>query len=335
MSRPRSFLVIRWGRLGDLVLAAAATRELRSAFPEAAIHFAVKEELAGMAELLPGVDRVLPFGGGGAGALLRYARSLPERRYDRVVDLQGNTRSRWLALLTGPGRTVRYPRLTMRRRALVRWKRGKGEHSRPVWDRYLDAVERLGTAVRRDPPRLLPVEEKGTPGAVLFAPGAGRATKRWPAERFAETARRIGRESGRPILLLGSEGEKPLLERVAAGAGGGARVLAGIPFRSTVAHLRDGALLITNDSGPMHVAGAVGTPVIALFGPTVPELGFGPAGEKDVVLSLDLECRPCSLHGGDRCPLPDRSHTCMTGLDADRVVEAANRILADAPPADG
>jgi heptosyltransferase-2 len=316
--------------MGDVLLAASATRELRRAFPGARIDFAVKESYREAAELLPGVDRVIPLGGGIAG-LFHYRRPRNER-YGLVVDLHGGVRSRALSLLLFPARVARYPRLALSRRMLVRWKKGKGSAFPPVWRRYLVAIERIGIAVREEPPRLRMIDAGGAKegeGAVAFAPGAGRPTKMWPASSFAEAMRTIASRAGRPILLLGSEAERGMLEAIARESGTDARVLAGASLAGIAASLRRAALLVTNDSGLLHLANGVGTPVVAIFGPTTPELGFGPAGEKDTVVSVDLPCRPCSLHGTEVCPLPDRSHVCMTRVLPEEVARAVLRILRD------
>lgn len=329
MTTPGRILVIRWGRLGDLVLAAAATRELAFAFPGASIELAVKGEYRGVGELLPGIDTVHPFDGGGLAALIAYRRARLASRYDLVIDLHGNMRSRFLAfLLRGAKRTI-YPRLSFERRALVKWKQRKGGKWKPVWERYLDGVENAGVKVNRAPPRIDLPDGGEERGAIAIAPGAGRANKRVPRDRFAETARVLSKETGRPIFLVGSAGERPLLDAIDGLAGVNLRVHAGLPIPETALLLARASILITNDSGLMHLANAVKTPVVALFGPTVPELGFGPTGVRDQVLSIDLPCRPCSLHGEERCPVPERRHECLTGITLEQIVGAARSILDD------
>jgi heptosyltransferase-2 len=321
--------------MGDVLLAASATRELRRLLPEAKIDFAVRKPYADAARLLPGIDRVLVLEGRGLLDLLRFRARSIHGRVDLFIDLQGNARSRLLGMLLLPGRTARSPRLSFTRRALVRWKRGKGEPYTPVWRRYLAALERAGLPVREEPPRLDGIRPARKTGAVLFAPGAGRATKRWPARSFGEAARAIAEATGRPILLVGSEDERPLLEEVRAAAGPRAEIAAGLPLDEVAARLSGASLLVTNDSGLLHLAGGLGVPVVAVFGPTTPELGFGPAGERSAVVSVDLPCRPCSLHGTEVCPLPDRSHICMVRVGPEEVVRAALRILRDAAEGTG
>jgi len=330
----RTILVVRFGRLGDVLLAAAATRELKAAYPDARLDAVVHTRFAEAAALLPGVDRVIPFRGGGLFALRHFRRTDLAPTYDLVIDLQASPRSRLLCALVG-GQVLRVRRSALRRRLLIRGKIGRRGAWPPVWRRYLETVERAGVSVRAEPPRLkLPGGgEAALTGAVAFAPGAGRPTKQWPVERFGDTARQIAEKIDRPILMVGSEKERDLLETAARRAGGSATVRAGGPLAETASILAASALLVTNDSGLLHLAAGVGTPVVALFGPTSKELGFPPPGEKDIIVERDLPCRPCSPHGTARCPVPRREHECLRGIGTERVVAAALRILRDSPVA--
>ncbi|MBR5733991.1 MAG: hypothetical protein IKX79_00425 [Desulfovibrionaceae bacterium] len=99
-------------------------------------------------------------------------------------------------------------------------------------------------------------------------------------------------------------------------------------MRETAALISLAAALVTGDSGPMHLASAVGTPVAALFGPTARAWGFMPQGTRDIVLQKALPCRPCSLHGAKTCP---RGQECMTGITPDEVMDALHEIIGNAP----
>jgi len=156
------------------------------------------------------------------------------------------------------------------------------------------------------------------------APGASHGPKRWPPERFARVADHLAKSRDLKVLLLGSEADRPVTGEVAramerpAVDWTGATDLAMLP-----AAVRRCALLVSNDSGPMHVATAVGTPVIGIFGATHPGLGFAPVGPADAAITLDLPCSPCSLHGNRSCRF--RTHACMEELDPRRVIEEAER----------
>jgi heptosyltransferase-2 len=153
---------------------------------------------------------------------------------------------------------------------------------------------------------------------VALAPGSARPTKRWP--HFGELARRLA--PGLAVVVIGGGHE----DRGSAGGVPGIADLTGLPIRVSAAVLARAAAAVVNDSAPLHLAQAVGTPVVALFGPTHPRLGFGPRGPRDAVLGLDLACRPCSRHGGRRCPLGH--HRCLRELTAATVWTAVHRVLA-------
>jgi heptosyltransferase-2 len=171
---------------------------------------------------------------------------------------------------------------------------------------------------------------------VALAPGSARPTKRWPF--YGELAAALAPEIG--VVVIGTRQDAKAAQGRAGGstdgfgsgntpAGPPARRpadLCGLPIRVSAAILARAAVAVVNDSAPLHLAQAVGTPVVALFGPTHPELGFGPRGPHDLVLGIDLACRPCSTHGGTRCPL--HHHHCLRELAVTTVRDAVHRTLA-------
>lgn len=164
---------------------------------------------------------------------------------------------------------------------------------------------------------------QGVPhGFVAMAPGSVWATKRW--EKYPALAAGLDV----PIVVLGGPDERELGEAVIADSGDrGVNAAGALPLRISAAILSRAAVLVTNDSAPLHMAQATETPTIALFGPTVTAFGFGPRGPRDIVLQVDgLACRPCSAHGPQRCPLVH--HRCMKDLELDRVMAAVRDALS-------
>jgi heptosyltransferase-2 len=159
------------------------------------------------------------------------------------------------------------------------------------------------------------------------APGASQATKLWPAERFAEVADALAGQ-GASIVLAGGSADSEALARFRAACR--ARVdgdLTHLPVEGLAAGLASVDLLVACDSGPVHLASAVGTPVLAVFGPTSKERWGPPPPGKAV--GLEIECAPCSNHGGARCP--ERHHRCMLDLGASAVAHEARAMLARGP----
>lgn len=333
-------LLIRFSSIGDVILTTPLVRALRAAYPDAVIHFATRPATTPLLEANPRLDRVLTLPGGDTRALLAFARTLRAERYDRVLDLHGTLRARALRVLVPGPRWKGYPKSTLRRRALV-WFRPASARDPdravvPVPERYFGAAAPLGVRPDGGPPEvfLTPAAEAeadealrragvpdGEPYAAL-APGAQHATKRWPEERWLELARRFAARGVRPILVGGPE-DAAASARIAAAVPGAASVAGELGLLGSAAVLARARLLVSGDTGVMHLATAVGTPVVALFGPTVRAFGFFPYTDRAAVLERDLPCRPCSTHGGEACPLGH--HRCLREITAAEVERVAER----------
>ena len=155
---------------------------------------------------------------------------------------------------------------------------------------------------------------------IALAPGSIWGTKRWPY--YGELAQRLDQ----PVIVLGGKEDRALGEEIVAASSGRAKNAAGeLSLRGSAALIAKARLLITNDSAPLHMATAVGTPIVAIFGPTLPSFGFGPRGPQDrIVEHHHLACRPCSSHGPAVCPLGH--HRCMRELGVEVVIEAIERL---------
>jgi ADP-heptose:LPS heptosyltransferase len=151
---------------------------------------------------------------------------------------------------------------------------------------------------------------------AVLAPGAARDNKRWPAAYWVDLARLLARQ-GLQCVAVGLPSEASLLPPTAATPCYDRSV-------RVAAALCEGArVVVTNDSGVMHVASAVGANAIALFGPTAPALGFAPRGTASRVMERTLPCRPCSILGGTTCP--ERHHRCLGDISP---VDVANEVVA-------
>ena len=166
-------------------------------------------------------------------------------------------------------------------------------------------------------------------GYVAVAPGSVWDTKRWPVERFADLASRL--TANLNVVIIGGADEVPLARALRAGVSPDRRdrvhdATGRWAPTGTVALLQRAAVLVTNDSGALHIGQAAGVPIVGLFGPTAPSLGYAPRGEGHRVLGMDdLSCRPCGRHGARRCPL---GHwRCMLDLSSARVEDAVRDIL--------
>lgn len=160
-------------------------------------------------------------------------------------------------------------------------------------------------------------------------PGSVWPTKRWSAEGFAQLMRMLKKRFPCEILLFGGPEDAEVVTKVQNLCGGhGVSLVNRVALRELPAAMSFCKALITNDSGPMHIAVAEGVPVIAVFCATTPALGFYPYSSKAVVLGKDLQCRPCSSHGGRRCPLG--TEDCINLIGAEQVCQAVERLLDEA-----
>ncbi|HEX6939049.1 MAG TPA: lipopolysaccharide heptosyltransferase II [Longimicrobiales bacterium] len=336
------FLLIRFSSIGDVILTTPLIRALRAAFPGATLHFATRRAFAPLLESNPCVDRVFTLPDDADGGLRALARTLRAERYDRVLDLHGTLRARLLRVLVPAPRWRGYRKYTLRRWALTRWKRNWFDEVIPVAERYFDAADGLGVRPDGGPPEVFPTPAAEAAAAaalraagiaagapyVALAPGAQHATKRWPEASWVELARRLA-AAGLRVVVVGGPEDAEAGRRIAAAAGA-ANVAGALDLLGSAAVLAGARALASGDTGVMHLATAVGAPVVALFGPTVREFGFYPYRAPATVLERPLPCRPCSTHGGPACPLGH--HACMTGIGVAEVAAAVEAAAAGRAP---
>jgi heptosyltransferase-2 len=159
---------------------------------------------------------------------------------------------------------------------------------------------------------------------VFLAPGSEWATKRWGAEGYTQVAKQL-LQKGFEVKIVGTQAESFLAEIIIAGAKGCENLCGKTNLCELYQIFRKGKLLISNDSGAMHMATVAGLPVVAIFGPTVLNFGYRPWTSKAVVVEKTLSCRPCGLHGSQKCPIG--THECMKGIEAKKVFDAAQTFL--------
>ena len=342
--RIRKILVREVNWVGDAVLTLPALDALDRRFPEAEIVVLGRPWVAGLFGGQRSVDRVLAYESAGARAGLRgrwaLAQSLRREGFDLALVLPNSFHAAvvpWLARI--PDR-VGYP--TDGRRVLlthpVTADARAGERHQVF--RYLGLVRALGgdgealprLAVAADAIRAaeeLVARQGADAGATWIAVNPGSvygSAKRWPAERFAAVADALAARRGARVLLIGSRGEMAVLRSVARAMREPAVVLGGqTEIGALPGLLRRARLLVTNDTGAMHVAAAAGTPVLAIFGPTDLD-ATGPLGPRCRTVRFPVPCSPCLLR---ECPI---DHRCMTGITVDEVVRAAEELLNDTQP---
>lgn len=317
------YLLIRLGAIGDIVLATTVIEAIAKAQPEAQIDFVCKARFAELLKGNPHIKNIYSFDEQGRHKSLRglllFIHELSAKKYSFIIDLQNNPRSRMMALCLNADKKIHWPKDTLRRRMLV-WGQGRGKPFKTVIQRYLAAVEKAGVKQPEARPKLYPVADaslKLPQGEfIVIAPGAHWPTKRWTG--YAELIAKF-QISKFKIVIVGDESDKTIADEITATAGAEIINLCGHLDLAQLAYVLSKAkLLVTNDTGAMHIAEAAGTPVVAIFGPTVRQFGFAPWRPESKVIETKLDCRPCALHGSKKCP---KGHfNCMKLITAEQVM---------------
>ncbi|MBI5265700.1 MAG: HAD-IIIA family hydrolase [candidate division Zixibacteria bacterium] len=329
----RKFLVIRLGSLGDVILSSAPVLNLRLTFPDSSISFLTRERFRPVVEMFDGVDHVITLPDyPSIGEFANLVVTLDDRAFDTIIDLHGNFRSWLIRKMTAANHKFTYPKRRRERFQLVRTHRIP-----PTWphtiDLYNKAVSRAGGRVIADWPLLKTDSQSSDAGPsslVVIAPGAKHPTKQWPLERFAQTAAKIHREHEVHIAwVVTAEDDIKLDLHDYLPASHFTRFI-DRPISDLASVIGRASLVLANDSGIAHLSSAVGTPTLALFGPTHPALGFAPRSVYPSVIEVAESCRPCSLHGKKPCWREQRF--CLTHISVDDVAARARAVLDQYKP---
>jgi heptosyltransferase-2 len=320
--------------LGDSVITIPAVRAVRQLFPSASIGMVAPANLAGIWESEPSVDHVIPVARpAGLREKLNAIRRVRSGRYDLGVLFPNSFESALWFFLSGVRRRLGYA--TCGRGPLLNWGIPPPDAVGHQVHRYLNLVRAMGPANPAPRPSLgVPdglrawareaLQKKGVAVhdcLVGINPGSAYGpAKCWPAEKFACLIRLVRERMGAQVLIVGSERERALADSLCRGSGEEALNMAGETTVMQLAALIECCtLLVSNETGPMHLACAVGTPVVAVVGPTDPG-ATGPLGIH-LIVRHTVECSPCFRR---KCPT---DHRCMTGLAVERVYEAVENLL--------
>jgi heptosyltransferase-1 len=340
-------LILKPSSLGDVIHALPVLRLLKRHWPESRIHWWLDVNLVPFLEHDSDLDGIFAFERKRWAApkhwieILSIIKAMREQRFDLAIDLQGLARSSMFAWLANATTTV----------GLDNDREGGREGARAMYDltpprapahthavdRYMAVLPLLGVSVRWDfewlPPRPAAArrvretwaQDNGQTRWIVFLPGGRWDNKRWPVQNFVALAKRFAEIPDAKVVVLGSKSEQPLGAEIAAAAPERCLNLAGATtLDEMIEWIRLSSLVITNDTGPMHVAAALRRPIVAIFGPTAP-WNTGPYGQLDHVLqATELPCVPClKSECAYREPL-----ACLHAIKPDIVFEKARQALA-------
>jgi len=333
-----NILIVKLSAIGDVIHTLPSLAALRKLYPEAHITWVVEEAAAGLVNNHPLLDAVLIsrrkswikyLGKGEFSRPLRemraFLRELRKRPYDLVIDFHGLLKSALIVLLSGGKRKLGYDSMQELSGLFYNEKIPEDMNKHAV-DRYLDFPRHLGAKIAKAQfilpsdnaaqARIQSLLEKyhlENKKFIAVNPVAYWETKLWNDEKFAGLADLIKTKLNMEVVFTGSE--KRSIEKITTRMQEKAVNLAGETTLPELAYLYQKALLlVTTDSGPMHLAAAVGTPVVALFGPTDPQR-TGPYGDGHVIIRADLPCSPCLLK---KCP----TTKCMQDILPEQVMAA-------------
>ena len=334
-------LIVQTAFIGDVVLTLPLIQQTASLFPESDVHVLTIPTSVPLVETHRDVRRVWVFKKRtehrGVKALWRFARQLKNEQFDLALVPHRSLRSALLVWLADIPRRVGFDKSAGRWlfTDVIPYPTGVHEIERnlqllrPFWEwngeRILPNIfftEQDHDNVQRWLHQMNLQDQE----FIALAPGSIWATKRWLPERFARLADQLIAR-GWPVVLIGGPEDNALAERICSLAQHPIVNAAGeFSVRESALLLKHARLLVSNDSAPMHLAVAVRTPVVAIFGPTVPAFGFYPYGENDrVVEDTQLSCRPCGIHGHQECPLG--THACMQHITVEMVLNAVEEMI--------
>lgn len=315
----KKVLIIRFSSIGDIVLTSALVRCVKNQVEGAEVHYLTKKQFGPILRENPNIDKVWLYDG-------NFSSLIPQLRaekFDYIADLHKNLRSFWVRLrLCRPSGT--FTKLNVRKFLIVNFKWNFLPHIHIV-DRYFKAVDSLG--VRNDGEGLdffiSPADEVLPPFPAFIAVviGGKHNTKIFPPEKVAEVIVRLSS----PVVLLGGKEDRARGEQIASLCGTKVYNACGEYSLNQAASLvRQSSAVLTNDTGLMHIASALGKKMVSVWGNTIPGFGMYPYFPGDSAQTFisevgDLSCRPCSKIGFRECP---RHHfRCMNDINVDEIVK--------------
>jgi heptosyltransferase II len=329
-------LLIRFSSLGDVVLMSAVVEALARRSPGCSINILTKRRYS---DVFASDERITQVTGiedndPVSGIIDQLGRS----QFDAVIDLHRSIRSvRVAAKLRAP--VKRGIRKNVIGRRMMVWTRNRYRRHFDVLESYLSTLGGLGTG-ERVMPRIFPSPEavveaerllsgyrsgSGTGRIIGIAPGARHDTKRWNEQSFASLAGVFADRGDKPVFI-GDSGDREVIGRIATTMKRDVASFAGdLTLAGTIGLISQLDAVVTNDSGPMHLAGALGVPFAAVFGPTHPDLGFCPGYPRGCVITTNEPCSPCSLHGDAPCRMTVRR--CMDAVTVEMVRDCIDGML--------
>jgi heptosyltransferase-1 len=332
-------LIVRLGALGDVVHTIPAAAALRAAYPDARLDWLVEGKHRGILDLVTVVDDIIAIDTRTIGGWIEAVRQLRARAYDIALDFQGLMKSAVFARASGAPRVAGFSIWHLREKGARPFYSETDDAGENVDDNDVHVVDKnlrllrvlgIETTAKAFPLARVPspafdaVREAVGERFALINPGAAWPNKRWAAARFGEVAAFLREVRALPSIVLWGPAEQPLAQAVVDASSGAARVAPPTQIADLVELSRQASVIVSGDTGPLHVAAAVGTPAIGLYGPTSPRRN-GPWDSRDVMVS---RFEGCECHYQRECRIAD---WCLNRVTVAEVTAAIQQRLAEHP----
>jgi heptosyltransferase-2 len=334
----RKILILQTAFIGDVILTIPLIRVVSEQFPGTEIHFVTIPSSKDLIETLPYVYKLWVFDkrgkNSGVSQLFKFSKKLRAERFDLAIVPHRSLRSAVLVFLAGIKKRIGFNRSSgnFLFTDKVNYQKNLHEIERNI--SLLKPVniipditpfpEIIGNSNDREivTQWLRKIHLDANKSFVCIAPGSVWPTKRWPEDHWRSLCEKLG-DKKIPVILIGSQQDQYLaLEIIKESDNEIFNAMGIFSIRQSAELIRNASFLISNDSAPTHLGIAVGTPVITIFGSTVPAFGFYPYGKKNRIIELkNLDCRPCTDHGRFKCPL--EHFRCMRDISPDQVFKTA------------
>ena len=326
LSKINKILIIRLSSLGDILLTTPFVRAIKTQFPHIKIDMLIREEYADVIKLNPYLNSKLFFKKNDQD-YNKLIEQLRDNRYELVIDLQSNLRSKKIVSSLNI-KAVKFNKRSFDKFLLVNFKINKLKEAPPIPIRYANTIQ----SIKLDDQGIDLFTDKSANSVLIgknnligFCQGARHFTKRWLNEYFIELGNKLV-ENGYSVVLFGGKIDIEICTELAAKISGAINLSNDDDLLQTASDMKLCKAVVCNDSGLMHTASAVGTKVIAIFGSTVKEFGFAPYNCNNLILeNISLTCRPCSHIGRSECP--KKHFECMKSIKPEFVFEQLKSLL--------
>jgi len=339
-------LIIQTAFLGDVILTTPLLKAVKTIYPESSLSFLLIPETKEVLANNPWLDEIIVYDkrkkDKGIANFFSLVKRIRKKNFDRALIPHRSLRSASLCYLSKIPQRIGFDRSAGASLFTQKIKYQKNLHE---IERNLSLLEEIPVNDFKDfSPELFPTKEdfirveeflrnhrsEDDKRIIAIAPGSIWATKRWLPERFAQVADLLIKELKAKIIFLGSKEDEQLCYQISDLMETDPAIAAGkMSFLQSAALISKCSVILSNDSAPVHMASAKGIPVVEIFGSTIPQFGFAPYGNKNVIIEKPLYCRPCGIHGKNKCP--EKHFRCMKEITTQEVFEVVKSVIENSP----